>query len=168
VGLIDDARWEELTLRWERADREIERLKSTRLAPTEAVNRMLEAGGTEPLSEHTTLAALLRRGNVDYPLIESLSPPEDHLEEEEAFHVETELRYVGYIEKQERVVSRMRDMDNVLIPEGFEYDKIKGMLAESRQKLSRFRPRSLGQALRISGVTPADVQLLAVSIKARR
>ncbi|MDR1377888.1 MAG: tRNA uridine-5-carboxymethylaminomethyl(34) synthesis enzyme MnmG [Synergistaceae bacterium] len=167
VGLIDDVQWEELVRRWERADSEIERLKSMRLAPTKEINRELEKAEIEPLVEHTTLAALLRRGNVSYSLIESLSPPEILLEEEEAFHVDTELRYAGYIEKQERMASRMKDMDKVLIPDGFDYDEIKGMLAESRQKLSRFRPRSLGQALRISGVTPSDVQLLAVSIKTR-
>jgi tRNA uridine 5-carboxymethylaminomethyl modification enzyme len=168
VGLIDDARWEALTRRWERTDGELERLCSTRLAPTEEVNRVLTGAGAGPLSEHTTLAAMLRRGNVSYRLVESLSPPEVSLEEEEAFHAETELRYAGYIERQERTASRMKDMDNVLIPDGFDYDGVKGMLAESRQKLSRFRPRSLGQALRISGVTPADVQLLAVSVKTKR
>ncbi|MDR1621041.1 MAG: tRNA uridine-5-carboxymethylaminomethyl(34) synthesis enzyme MnmG [Synergistaceae bacterium] len=167
VGLIGDGRWETLTRRWERADEEIQRLRTTRLAPSQEVNRALEKEGAEPLSEHTTLAAMLRRKNVTYRLLKSLSPPDCPLDEDEVFHTETELRYAGYIEKEERTASRMKDMDNVLIPEGFDYDGIKGMLTESRQKLSRFRPRSLGQALRISGVTPADVQLLAVAIKAR-
>ncbi|MDR1979602.1 MAG: tRNA uridine-5-carboxymethylaminomethyl(34) synthesis enzyme MnmG [Synergistaceae bacterium] len=168
IGLIDDARWEALTRRWARADSEIERLRTTRLAPSEEVNRALEEAGATPLTEHTPLAAMLRRKNVTYRLLEALSPPDQPLGEDEAFHAETELRYAGYIEKEERMASRMKDMDNVLIPERFDYNGLKGMLAESRQKLLRFRPRSLGQALRISGVTPADVQLLAVAIKAHR
>jgi tRNA uridine 5-carboxymethylaminomethyl modification enzyme len=168
VGLIDDSRWETLTRRWEHADGEIQRLRRTRLAPSEEVNRALEEAEAEPLSEHTTLAAMLRRRNVTYKLLTSFSPPDFPLDEDEAFHTETELRYAGYIEKEERVASRMKDMDNVSIPERFDYDGVKGLLTESRQKLLRFRPRSLGQALRISGVTPADVQLLAVAIKARR
>jgi tRNA uridine 5-carboxymethylaminomethyl modification enzyme len=168
VGLIDDARWDALTHQWDHADREIERFRTTKLPPSEEVNRALAAAGAEPLSEHAALAAMLRRRNVTYALLESLLPSDRPLGEDEAFHVETELRYAGYIEKEERVASRMKDMDNVLIPENFDYNDVKGMLAESRQKLLRFHPRSLGQALRISGVTPADVQLLAVTIKARR
>ena len=88
---------------------------------------------------------MLRRRNVTYSLIESLSPPDQKLDEDEAFHVETELRYAGYIEKERRTASRMGNMDNVLIPELFDYDAVKDMRAECRQKLLRFRPRSLGK-----------------------
>ncbi|MCL2009901.1 MAG: tRNA uridine-5-carboxymethylaminomethyl(34) synthesis enzyme MnmG [Synergistaceae bacterium] len=168
VGLIDDARWEKLTRKWELADSEIERLKNSRLPPSDDVNHVLNVAGAEPLGESITLAAMLRRRNVTYELIESLSPPFKKLDGDEAFHVETELRYAGYIEKERRTASRLGNMDNVLIPERFDYDAVKVMRAESRQKLTRFRPRSLGQALRISGVTPADVQLLWVAIKLSR
>jgi len=170
VGLIDDARWEKVTRSWERTDAEKERLSATRLAPSDDVNRVLNVAGVEPISEFTTLSAMLRRKNVTYELIEFLSPPGPGqiLDEDEAFHVSTELRYAGYIEKEERIAVRMEGMDNFLIPEWFDYNTVKGIRAESRQKLLSFRPRSLGQALRISGVTPADVQLLSVAIKAGR
>ncbi|MDR2179707.1 MAG: tRNA uridine-5-carboxymethylaminomethyl(34) synthesis enzyme MnmG [Synergistaceae bacterium] len=168
VGLIDDVRWDALTRRWECADAEIERFRTTKLAPSEETNRALAEAEVAPLKEHTSLAGMLRRRNVTYGLLASLVPLDRPLSGDEAFHVETELRYAGYIEQEERIASRMKGMDNVLIPESFDYNEVKGMLAESRQKLLRFRPRSLGQALRISGVTPADVQLLAVTIKARR
>ena len=171
VGLIDDARWEVLTRRWERTDAEINRFARTRLAPSAENNHTLEEAGAAPVSEHTTFSTMLRRRNVTYRLLRSLetqSYPGEDLTEEEIFHVETELRYAGYIEKQERMAARMADMDSVLIPEDFDYDGVKGMLAESRQKLLRFRPRSLGSALRVSGVTPTDVQLLAVALKAGR
>lgn len=82
--------------------------------------------------------------------------------------METELRYAGYLEKEARVAARMADLEGTLIPEGFDYGSVSGLSAESRQKLQRFRPRSLGQALRISGVTPTDVQLLSVMVRAGR
>ncbi|MDR2522280.1 MAG: tRNA uridine-5-carboxymethylaminomethyl(34) synthesis enzyme MnmG [Synergistaceae bacterium] len=166
VGLIGDARWEELQRRWERSNAEIARLRASRLAPSDEVNGLLSEAGAEPISEHTSLTTMLRRRGVTYKLISSLSPPPSPLDEDEVFHAEAELRYEGYIKKERRAAARMADMDSVLIPEGFDYEKVKGLLTESRQKLSRFRPRSLGQALRVSGVTPADAQLLAVVLKA--
>jgi tRNA uridine 5-carboxymethylaminomethyl modification enzyme len=177
VGLIDDARWEEAARRWEREDAETARLEQTRLVPTEEVNRILEEAGAVPLDGPVALAAMLRRKNVTYSLLKNLesalagaksaAEPGEPLGEDEAFCVETALRYAGYVEKQERVAARMAGMDNVQIPEKFDYESIGGLLAESRQKLVRFRPRSLGQALRISGVTPADVELLSVAIRRR-
>jgi tRNA uridine 5-carboxymethylaminomethyl modification enzyme len=169
VGLIDDARWEEAERRWGRVDAEIEKFSRTGVAPSEAAALALSEAEAEPLNERVTLATLLRRRNVDYRLAKSLcSDDSAPLDDDEAFCVETELRYAGYIERQERVAARMENMDRVLIPESFDYVGVKGMLAESRQKLTRFRPRSLGQALRISGVTPADVELLSVAIRQRR
>lgn len=167
VGLIDDARWRILESRWERTDKEIARLKETRLAPSEELGRLFAEADVEPLAEHTSIAIALRRKNATYRLMESVSPPEPagRLDDDEALHVETELRYAGYIEQQERLALRMADMDGILIPPDFDYDRVKGMLAESRQKLVHFRPRSLGQALRLSGVTPADIQLLSVVLK---
>lgn len=172
VGLIDDARWEELNRRWSRADSEILRLKTEKILPSEEINRLLEEADSDPLSEPVTGALMLRRRNVTLDLLGTLLSASGkepvRLDEDDGFHVETELRYVGYIEKEERAAARMDSMDRVLIPEKFDYDSVKSLLAESRQKLSRFRPRSLGQALRISGVTPTDVQLLSVALKARR
>jgi tRNA uridine 5-carboxymethylaminomethyl modification enzyme len=181
VGLIGDVRWRELRRRWERADAEMERLSETRLMPGE-VNPLLTDAGVAPLTEPVSPAMLLRRRNATWELVRSLikgdsqgtgSPERDFsrersLDEDGALYVETELRYAGYIEKQERMAARMASLDNVLIPAEFEYDAVKGLLAESRQKLSRFRPRSLGQALRISGVTPSDVQLLSVAVRVAR
>ena len=79
--------------------------------------------------------------------------------------METSLRYAGYLEKEARLAERMAGLDGVLVPDGFDYIAVKGLSSEGRQKLLRFRPRSLGAALRISGVTPADVQLLSVVVR---
>ncbi|MBQ9564187.1 MAG: tRNA uridine-5-carboxymethylaminomethyl(34) synthesis enzyme MnmG [Synergistaceae bacterium] len=167
AGLIDDARWEELNRRWEAEDKEMERLKAARLVPSERVEALCRREGAEVLAEPMTAAEFLRHRGVSYGLIAALTPPEVLLDAEAASRVETELRYAGYIEKEARVAERMSEMDGVLIPPDFDYHSITGMSAESRQKLSRFRPRSLGQALRVSGVTPADVQLLSVLLRRR-
>lgn len=165
LGLIGDGRWAELERRWEREDREVARLESARIVPSEGTERLCAAFGSEAPREPATAAAFLRRRGVTYRLIEALVPPEVPLEPEEAFYVETSLRYAGYLEKEARLAERMTGMDGVLIPDGFDYESLEGLSSEGRQKLVRFRPRSLGGALRISGVTPADVQLLAVVLK---
>ena len=94
--------------------------------------------------------------------ISSLSPSEKKLTREETAHIETELRYTGYIERENRVAERMKNLDNAKIPEDFDYDSVKGLRAECLQKLKHYKPESLGHALRISGVTPVDVQLISV------
>ena len=167
IGLIDDARWDELNRRWDIEDREIERLNSTRITPSERTVELCRENGAEILSEPMTASDFLRHRGVSYSLVAALVPPDTPLDAESASHVETELRYAGYIEKEERVAARMRNMDNALIPADFDYNSVKGISAESRQKLIRFRPRSLGQALRVSGVTPVDVQLISVLLRRR-
>ncbi|GHV41843.1 hypothetical protein FACS1894187_23810 [Synergistales bacterium] len=173
IGLIDDAKWKEANERWARVDAFIDMCERTRVSP-EAANDALVAGGAEPLSESATYAQLLRRANVNYKLIDKVRAASDETEtparlddDEEALCAQTAIRYAGYIDRQEKVAQRMDRMDNALIPEMFDYAVVKGLLAESRQKLTKFRPRSLGAALRISGVTPTDVELLSVAIKAR-
>ncbi len=167
VGLIDDAKWEALTLSWGRTSEEISRLGRTRIAPTEMALTVFQENGLEFPEMGGLASDLMRRSGVTYRIIESITPPSEPLDEDEAFHVDTELRYAGYIEKENRLADRMKSMDNVLIPENFDYNILKGLLSESRQKLEKFRPRSLGQALRISGVTPADVQLISVYLRTR-
>ena len=167
VGLIDDARWDALAKRWAREDGEAERLKATRLTPSEEWAALFGEAGVEPPSEPLSGADLLRRPGVTYDLASRLSPPERPLDEEEAHCVETALRYAGYLEKEARAAQRTAAMDGVPIPQDLDYGAVTGLSAEGRQKLSRWRPQSLGQALRLSGVTPADVQLLSVVLRQR-
>lgn len=160
-------RWDALTRRWAREDDEAERLKTTRLIPSEEWAALFGEAGVEPPSEPLSGADLLRRPGVTYDLISRLSPPERPLDEEEARCVETALRYAGYLEKEARAAQRTAAMDGVPIPQDLDYSAVTGLSAEGRQKLSRWRPQSLGQALRLSGVTPADVQLLSVVLRQR-
>ncbi|MBQ9418895.1 MAG: tRNA uridine-5-carboxymethylaminomethyl(34) synthesis enzyme MnmG [Synergistaceae bacterium] len=162
VGLIDDEKWEFLEKRFERENNEISRMKSTKISPSKEIESLCEEYEAEILDETMTLAEFLKHRGVSYELAAKISPPEQSLTPEEISHIETELRYVGYLERESRVVERMKSLDGAKIPDGFDYDSVVGLRAESLQKLKHFRPESLGHALRISGVTPADVQLISV------
>ena len=173
LGLLSPEHWAKLERRWECEDREIARLESVRIVPSEETDRLCEAFGAEPPREPLTAAAFLRHRGATYPLVEKLiekligepAPHGSALEPDSEFYVETSLRYAGYLEKEARLAERMAGLDGVLVPDGFDYSAVKGLSSEGRQKLLRFRPRSLGAALRISGVTPADVQLLSVVVR---
>lgn len=162
AGLIDDSKWEFLQQRFAHEDSEIARLKSTRIHPSDEITRLCEEYESEILNESLTAGEFLQHRGVTYELINKICPGEKILTQEEISHVETELRYTGYLEREFRVVERMKNLDNAKIPSNFDYDSVKGLRAESLQKLKHFKPESLGQALRISGVTPVDVQLISV------
>ncbi len=168
LGLIDDERWNALLRRWEKRDGEAERLRSVKLTASDALNDRLREAGTAPLDESVLAADLLRRPEVSYELIASFSPPETPLDDEDIRCVETEIKYAGYIGRQQRAAAQLSRMDHAKIPDDFDYASVPGMLAESRQKLERVCPLTLGQAGRISGVTPADIQLLSIVLETRR
>ncbi len=162
VGLIDDSRWKFLEERFAREDDEISRLKSTKITPSAEIETVCAEYGAEILSETMPLSEYLKHRGVTYELVGKLSPSPLNLTREETAHIETELRYTGYLERENRVAGRMKNLDGAKIPEDFDYDSVKGLRAESLQKLKHYRPESLGHALRISGVTPVDVQLISV------
>ena len=168
VGLIDDEKFAILERKFERENSEIARLQNTRIIPSDENKALCEKFGSEILSESMTCAEFLRHRGVTYELIRAiLNLNLDHdseLEPDERFHVETELRYSGYLERESKIAERMQNLDGAKIPDNFDYDSVKGMRAECREKLKFFRPDSLGHALRISGVTPTDVQLISVII----
>ena len=162
AGLIDDSRWKFLEERFARENEEIARLKSAKISPSAKIESLCESYGAEILSGTMTPAEYLKHRGVTYGLVERLSPSPLKLSREEAAHSETELRYSGYLERENRVAERMKHLDGAKIPADFDYDSVKGLRAESLQKLKHYRPESLGHALRISGVTPVDVQLISV------
>lgn len=162
VGLIDDSRWAVLEERFAREDRETQRLRSEKVRPSAEVEEMCGEFGAEVPVETMSLAEFLKHRGVNYELVSRISPSPENLTSEEIAHIETELRYTGYLEREARVAERMKSFDGAKIPEGFDYDSVKGLRAECLQKLKHYRPETLGQALRISGVTPVDVQLISV------
>lgn len=169
LGLVGDDAWTAFQRRQARVDAEAERLRQQRLAPGERVDALLAERGSTPLRVSTTLEDLLRRSEIDYDDILRLAPPESPLDADAAERVEAQIKYEGYIDKQATEIARMRRMETHPIPDDFDYEaEAKPLSAEARQKLSRLAPRTLGQASRISGVSPADISALMVLLDARR
>jgi len=166
LGLLDDERWNRLLSGWKRIDDELERLAHAKIPPTDELNRELAALDSAPISEGTKAVELLRRPGVPYSLVEKYSPSPEPPRGGEALSLEVEVKYEGYIERQGRQVARMERMEHVSLPSDMDYGSVPGLLAESRQKLEAVRPYTLGQAGRISGVTPTDIHLLSVWLNA--
>lgn len=168
LGLIDDHRWAVLQRVWESLDREVKRVEKIRISPTDAVNSDLYSIGEPPIDRSVSAAELLRRPKVTYELISAHIPPGEDLDLSITKRVEIEVKYAGYVARQERSVVKIEGMESLTIPDDFDYRSLKGMLAESLEKLESIRPRTLGQAKRISGVTPTDLQLLSLALSVRR
>ena len=162
IGLIDDEKWEFLENKFADEDEEISRLKSTKISPSDEIKNLCEEFEAEVLAETMSLADFLKHRGVRYELVQKISKSEKNLTREEISYIETELRYTGYLEREARTVEKMKNLNNAKIPDDFDYDSVKGLRAECLQKLKHFKPESLGHALRISGVTPVDVQLISV------
>ncbi|KON83291.1 tRNA uridine-5-carboxymethylaminomethyl(34) synthesis enzyme MnmG [Rossellomorea marisflavi] len=165
IGLISDERYGRFTAKKELIEAEKERLKSTRIKPTEETQSVIrEAGGSE-LKDGILAVDLLKRPEMNYSHMKSLVPNELELDPEVEEQVEIQVKYEGYIEKSLQQVDKMKKMENKRIPENIDYSKISGLASEARQKLIEVQPLSLAQASRISGVNPADVSILLVYIE---
>lgn len=165
IGLIADARYERFLKKKELIAQELERLKTTRVRPEEHIQSILQEAGTVVLNNSVDLLSLLRRPEITMEHIERMSPPPEALSDEVKEQVEIEVKYAGYIEKQLQQVERLKKMEKKRIPEDIDYSAIHGIANEAKQKLEQIRPISIGQASRISGVTPADISILLVYIE---
>jgi tRNA uridine 5-carboxymethylaminomethyl modification enzyme len=168
LGLIDDDRWAELLRRWKDMEGEMERLTRVKIPADGRTNAILEAAGSSPLEEPVKASELLKRPEVTWEMIEEIAPPPSPLDVETSRAVAVEIKYEGYIDRQKRQVERMKKMERVLLPRDFDYDAVSGLLSESRQKLQKLRPRTLAQAGRVSGVTPADLHILWITLERNR
>ena len=162
IGLISRERYDRVMEKYAAVDRELLRLEHTHLAPTPELGEYLTARGTTPPPSGVSLAALLRRPQVDYDSLASFDPDRPTLPRAVTREAEIALKYEGYIRRQARQVEEFRKMESRLIPEDTDYGSILGLRIEARQKLTQIRPRSIGQASRISGVSPADVAALMI------
>lgn len=164
IGLITEERYQSFLDKKNKVEQEIERLASVKVRPSE-VNAMLEAAGSAPIQDGSNLLNMLRRPEVGYAQIEQISPSPLELDEEMKEQVEIQIKYAGYIEKQLQHVERLQKMEKKKLPEDIDYNEIQGLAMEAKQKLNRIRPVSIGQASRISGVTPADISILLVYLE---
>ncbi len=162
VGLVDDIRWANFCRRQEQKTAERARLHDTILPPTDTLNALLTEAGTTPVVSGIRLEELLRRPQLNYEVLTAVDTARPELDALVREQVEVEIKYEGYIRRQQADIEEMRRLENRLLPETTDYTAIVGLRKEAQEKLSKIRPRSIGQASRISGVSPADVSVLIV------
>jgi tRNA uridine 5-carboxymethylaminomethyl modification enzyme len=165
-GLIDDDTLKDVHERKKQISNEIKRIKSTIIKPGKETNDYLIGHKTAPLSSGTYLDQLLKRAELDYNMVDVLAKSPDCISSKAARQVETEIKYEGYIHRQIREVEKFKNMEQMRIPDNFNYNKVHGLSNELKEKLSAVMPSSIGQASRIDGITPAGLSVIMVAIKA--
>ncbi len=165
IGLISEERYKKFLNKKQQIEKEIERLNKTNIKPTEDVNKLLESLGTTPISAGTKISDLLKRTEITYENISKIDVERPELERQVKEEVEIMVKYEGYIEMQKRQVESFKKLEKKLLPEDVDYNEIKGIRLEARQKLNKYRPYSIGQASRISGVSPADISVLLIFLE---
>ena len=165
LGLVPPERVERMKKKVADAEKEVARLKENGVPPSDEVNAFLAAHGSTPIQNGVTLAELLRRPELDYASLAAIDRDRPTLDFETAEQVEIAVKYEGYIARQLRQVNEMRRMEEKKIPADFDYNALAGLRLEARAKLSAVRPVSIGQASRISGVSPADITVLLIALK---
>lgn len=166
VGLVSKEEYEALLKKKEMIDREIERLKNTKLGGSASVQAFLTAHGSSTLKTAASLAELMCRQELSYEILAEVDPERSALPEDVVQQVEIEIKYEGYIERQLHQVDQFKKMEKKMIPADLDYDLVPSLRIEARQKLKEYRPVSVGQASRISGVSPADISVLLVYLSA--
>lgn len=161
-GLISAAQWQQFLYRKKQKEAEILRLQTTVLAPDAALAAFLESRGTPPIKTGTRLSELLCRPQLDYASLAPFDRQRPHLPPDIALKVETELKYKGYIDRQLQQIEKMKQLEDKRLPEDMAYERVAGLRLEAVEKLQKIRPRSVGQASRISGVSPADISVLLI------
>ena len=167
AGLVSRERYEAFLKRKDAVESELKRLESTIVTPSHG-NAFLEAKGSALLQSGISLAELLRRPELTYESLAELDPERQPLSRHVITSVEVQIKYAGYITKQLQQIEKFRKMENKKLPLDLDYDKLDGLRIEARQKLAQYRPLSIGQASRISGVSPADINVLLIHLERQR
>lgn len=168
VGLISEERYKHLLEKKNMIEKEISRLKSIVIGGSDTVNDKLAQMNSTPLNNGTSLADLIRRPELNYDMIADFDPDRQPLPREVIEQVNINIKYEGYISRELKQVEHFKKLENKLIPANINYDDISGLRIEARQKLKDYSPRSIGQASRISGVSPADITVLLVYMEQHR
>ncbi len=165
IGLISEERYQKLLRKEELIQKEIERVEHINLGTSEAVQNLLKQHESTPLTSGTTMAELIRRPELNYEVLAPIDPNRPELDYDIVEQVNINIKYDGYIKRQQRQVEQFKKLESKLIPEDINYDEIQSLRIEAKQKLNEMRPSSIGQASRISGVSPADVSVLLVYLE---
>ena len=162
IGLISRERYDRLQKKIYDTENEIKRVRKLNIAPSEKLNKFLESRGTAPLNTGCKLADLLRRPQLGYDMLAEFDKERPKLDFEVREQVELQIKYEGYIAKQMEQIEIMRKMESKKLPSDLDYSSIRGLRLEAIEKLNKQKPENIGQASRISGVSPADASVLAV------
>lgn len=165
IGLVSEERYQKMLAKRNSIDCEIERLKSVSLTPKAETNQKLEELNTSPLKNGISLYDLLKRPEVDYDMLEAFDPDRPQLPKFQQIQVQTEIKYEGYIKKQMADIDKFKKLEGKKLAKNIDYFKIPGLKKESCEKLNEIQPESIGQASRISGVSPADINVLLIRLK---
>lgn len=168
IGLISDERWEKFQKKQAEKAAELKRVRDTTIPPSEALNSILVSRGTTPVNTGVRLSELLKRPQITYEDLGEVDTGRPKLNPAVRESVEIQLKYEGYIRRQLADIDEMRRVEGKLLPKDIDYSKIKGLRLEAAEKLERVRPENLGQAGRVSGVSPADISVLMIWLAARR
>lgn len=168
IGLISDERYERFLNKKRDIENEIERIKKLTIKPTEEVNRFLEENNSSTIKAGVKLADLLKRTELNYDKLSVIDPQRPELFKAVTQEVEIQVKYEGYIKMQEEQVKKFKKLEDKKLSENINYDEIKGLRIEARQKLNKVKPLSIGQASRISGVSPADVSVLLIYLEQQK
>lgn len=168
VGLIDEKRWQHFLQKRALIEAERERARGAVLPPSPGLNELLVSRETAPLQSGIRLSELLKRPQLNYALLKPFDPTRPSLPEEVLEQVEIDLKYEGYIKRQQAQIDEMRRLEEKKLPAGIDYASITGLRREAQEKLQKIRPENVGQASRISGVSPADISVLLIYLTARR
>ena len=167
VGLIDEERYQNLLEKEKMIEEETARVSRVNIGTSDQVQELLRSFGSTPLSSGTTLAELIRRPELSYEKLEPIDKERPDIPTSVKEQVNINIKYEGYIKRQMRQVEQFKKLENKKIPEDINYDEIQSLRIEAKQKLDQIRPASIGQASRISGVSPADVSVLLVYLSSR-
>ena len=165
VGLVSDERHNRVLEKYKTIENEVERLEKTFISPSDALKNLLTKNNMPNAENGISLAALLRRPGISYDEVAKLSSMNENLSSDIREQVEITIKYAGYIKRQEQQLHELTRMENYKLPEDIDYNSLKALRLEARQKLNKVRPQTLGRATRISGVSPADIAALMVYLK---
>ncbi|MCD8082911.1 MAG: tRNA uridine-5-carboxymethylaminomethyl(34) synthesis enzyme MnmG [Clostridiales bacterium] len=168
IGLVDRSEYERVLQKEKDIDAEIHRLETTAIGVTERVQHFLELHHSTPLKSGITLAELVRRPELDYFMLTDIDDQRPDLPPDTAIQININIKYEGYLKRQKQQVAKFKKMENKKLDEHFDYSQVKSLRLEAVQKLNLYQPASIGQASRISGVSPADISVLLIYLEQKR
>ncbi|WP_308553420.1 tRNA uridine-5-carboxymethylaminomethyl(34) synthesis enzyme MnmG [uncultured Peptoniphilus sp.] len=168
IGLVTKEKYERYLYRKENIEKELKRIKEIKINPTAENNVILEKLGTTPIKNTQSLEELIRRPELGYDVVKELDPERPELRRDIIEQVEIEIKYSGYIKKQNIQISQFKKLEKRYLEKDLNYEEVQGLRNEAREKLTKIRPESIGQAARITGVSPADINVLLIYLERKR